>query len=252
MNIDRAVKVLSGKIENIVFRNDENDYSVLEVLGDDGGLVTAVGIIASPAEGEIVKLTGSMTYHREFGAQFAFTSYEKSLPKEIDGIIQYLSSRTVKGVGPVTALKIANKYGLDTFDVLENHPEWLTDIPGITAKKARAISESFRGQSELRNVMIFFKDFIGTGEINRVYKQLGASAVGIVRDNPYVLCEGEMGIPFDKADAIAASLGYPKDGEQRIRAGIEYILEYNAGANGHTCLPRGKLVSGNRAFPDYR
>lgn len=240
--IDIAEK-LSGKIENIVFRNEENDYTVLEISTTEGKLITAVGIIASPAEGELVELIGHTTFHKEFGSQFAFTTYEKSLPKEIDDIIQYLSSRTVKGVGPVTALKIVNKYGTDTFDVIENHPEWLTDIPGITPKKAAAISESFRAQSELRGVMVFFKDYMGTGEINKVYKQLGASAVGIVRDNPYVLCASEMGISFDKVDAIAASFGYPKNKEERVIAGINYILDYNASVNGHTCLPKEKLVA---------
>ena len=177
-------EILEGCIENVVYHNDENDYSVIEVNTADGALVTAVGIIASPGEGEVVKLEGHYTLHKDFGKQFAFSSYDKSLPKEIEGIIQYLSSRTIKGIGPVTALKIVNRFGTDTFDVLENHPDWLTDIPGITPKKARAISESFCAQSELRNIMIFFKDFIGAQEINRVYKSLGASAVGIVRDNP--------------------------------------------------------------------
>lgn len=240
MSLDIAESI-EGRIENIVYRNDDNDYTVLEVSADDGKLITAVGTIASPAEGETVKLLGHYTFHKEFGQQFAFTSYDKSLPKEIDGIIQYLSSRLIKGVGPVTALKIVNKFGTDTFDVIENHPEWLTDIPGITMKKARAISESFGSQSELRNVMIFFKDFMGTGEINKVYKSLGASAVGVVRDNPYILCGGEMGIPFEKADNIAATLGYPEDGEERILAGIEYVLGYNSSVNGHTCLPKEKL-----------
>ena len=180
MNGIDIAETLNGKIEDIVFRNEENDYTVLEVLADDGRLVTAVGIIASPGEGEIVSLVGHTSYHKEFGAQFAFTSYEKTLPKEIDGIIQYLSSRTVKGIGPVTALKIVNKFGTETFDVIENHPEWLTDIQGITPKKAKAISESFRSQDELRGVMMFFKDYIGTGEVNKVYKWFGASAVGMV------------------------------------------------------------------------
>lgn len=243
MNGIEIADILEGKIENIVYRNEENDYAVLEVLTEDERLVTAVGVIASPAEGEIVRLTGHTAYHKDFGAQFAFSSYEKSLPKEIDGIIQYLSSRTVKGVGPVTALKIVNKYGTDTFDVIENHPEWLADIPGITMKKAAAISESFREQSELRGVMMFFKDFIGAGEVGRVYKRFGASAVGIVRDNPYVLCRTDLGISFDKADSVAAAFGYPKAGEERAIAGIEYVLSYNAGANGHTCLPKEKLAS---------
>ena len=233
---------ISGVVENVVYRNENNDYTVFEVVDEENRLITAVGIIPMVSEGENVVLEGQWTYHKEFGKQFSFVSYDKSLPKEIDGIIQYLSSKTIKGVGPITAVKIANRFGMDTFDVIENHPEWLTDISGITRKKAAAISESFRAQTELRGVMMFLKDFIGTGEITKVYKQLGASAVGVVKENPYVLCNGEYGIAFDKADAMAASFGFAPDCDVRILSGINYVLKYNANVNGHTCLPREKLV----------
>ncbi len=233
---------LSGSVENVVFVNKENDYTVMEILTAESELVTAVGNIPSVSEGEVVVLKGSWTYHKEFGKQFSFVSFEKTLPKEIDGIIQYLSSRTIKGVGPVTALKIVNKYGTDTFDVIENHPEWLADIPGITPKKAAEISKSFSEQSELRGVMMFFKDYIGNNEITKVYKKLGVSAVGIVKKNPYILCEGECGISFEKADNLAASLGVAPDNDDRVLSGINYILSYNAGTNGHTCLPKDKAI----------
>lgn len=234
---------ISGVVENIVYKNENNDYTVFEIADEDNRLITAVGIIPMVNEGETVILEGQWTYHKEFGKQFSFVGYEKSLPKEIDGIIQYLSGKTIKGVGPITAVKIANRFGMDTFDVIENHPEWLTDISGITRKKAIAISESFRAQNELRGVMMFFKDYMGTGEITKVYKQLGASAVGTVRDNPYILCNGDFGISFEKADAMAASFGFSPDCEVRIISGIRYILKYNASMNGHTCLPKDKLIS---------
>lgn len=234
---------ISGVVENIVYKNESNDYTVFEIVDADNRLITAVGIIPMVSEGENVELEGQWTYHKEFGKQFSFVSYEKSLPKEIDGIIQYLSGKMIKGVGPITAVKIANRFGMDTFDVIENHPEWLTDISGITRKKAIAISESFRAQSELRGVMMFFKDYMGTGEITRVYKQLGASAVGTVRDNPYILCNGDYGISFEKADAMAASFGFAPDSAVRIISGIRYVLGYNASTNGHTCLPKDKLIS---------
>ena len=234
---------ISGVVENVVYKNENNDYTVFEIADEDNRLITAVGIIPMVSEGETVILEGQWTYHKEFGKQFSFVSYEKSLPKEIDGIIQYLSGKTIKGVGPITAVKIANRFGMDTFDVIENHPEWLTDISGITRKKAIAISESFRAQNELRGVMMFLKDDMGTGEITKVYKQLGASAVGTVKDNPYILCNGDYGISFEKADAIAASFGFSPDCDVRIISGIRYILRYNASVNGHTCLPREKLIS---------
>lgn len=234
---------VTGVVENVVYRNENNDYTVFEIIDEENRLVTAVGVIPGICEGETVILEGQWTYHKEFGKQFSFVGYEKSLPKEIDGIIQYLSSKAIKGVGPITAVKIVNRFGMDTFDVIENHPEWLTDVSGITRKKAAAISESFRAQSELRGVMMFFKDYMGTGEITKVYKQLGASAVGVVKDNPYILCKGEYGVSFEKADAIAASFGFSPDSGVRVLSGINYVLGYNAGVNGHTCLPREKLVS---------
>ena len=239
---------ISGVVENVVYRNENNDYTVFELIDGESRLVTAVGVIPMVSEGENVTLEGQWTYHKEFGKQFSFVSYEKTLPKEIDGIIQYLSGKAIKGVGPITAVKIANRFGMDTFDVIENHPEWLTDISGITRKKAAAISESFREQSELRGAMMFFKDYMGTGEITKVYKRLGASAVGVVKENPYILCNGEYGIPFDKADAIAASFGFSPDCEMRVLSGIQYVLKYNANTNGHTCLPREKLVSATAAL----
>lgn len=233
---------LSGKIENVVYRNESNDYTVLEISDENQLLVTAVGIMPLAFEGEEVVLNGHWTYHKEFGKQFNFDSFEKNLPKEVDGILQYLSSRTIKGVGPVTAVKIVNKYGLDTFDVIEKHPEWLADIPGITMKKAAQIAESFREQTGIRGVMMLCKDHISPTEVTRVYKKYGGSALGIIEENPYVLCSGELGISFDKIDELAKSMGHPMDSSERILAGINYILEYNGSSNGHTCLPTEKLV----------
>ena len=233
---------LSGRIENVVYRNESNDYTVLEISDANQLLITAVGIMPLAFEGEEVVLSGHWTYHKEFGKQFNFDSFEKNLPKEVDGILQYLSSRTIKGVGPVTAVKIVNRYGLDTFDVIEKHPEWLADIPGITMKKAAQIAESFREQTGIRGVMMLCKDHISPTEVTRVYKKYGGSAMGIIEENPYLLCSGELGISFDKIDELAKSMGHPMDSSERILAGINYILEYNGSSNGHTCLPTEKLV----------
>lgn len=233
---------ISGSVQNVVYRNESNDYTVMEICDNDSNLITAVGVIPMVFEGEEVILKGKWVYHKEFGKQFAFDAFEKMLPEEVDGILQYLSSRTVKGVGPVTALKIVNRYGIDTFDVIENHPEWLADIPGITLKKAAQICESFKEQTGIRGVMMFCKDFMATGEITRVYKKLGAGAVGIITDNPYLLCNEDYGISFEKADAIAMSLGVARDAYNRVLNGIIYVLNYNSSVNGHTCLPAEKLI----------
>ena len=243
MNGISQPKTLSGVIENVVYRNESNDYTVLEVVDSDNNLITAVGIMPMAFEGENVTLVGDYTFHKEFGRQFAFDSYEKTLPEEIDGILQYLSSKTVKGVGPVTALKIVNKFGVDTFDVIENHPEWLVDVPGITMKKAAAISESFREQTGMRNVMMFCKSYMDKGDVTKVYKRFGAGAVGLIKENPYILCADRNGVSFEKVDGIAKDLGIPPNAPARILAGINYTLGYNATTNGHTCLPYDKLIA---------
>jgi len=235
--------LLSGKIENVVYRNEENDYTVLEISDNDDNLVTAVGIMPMAYEGEVVELMGYWGYHKDFGKQFLFESYEKRLPEDVEGIIHFLSSRTVKGVGPVTAVKIVNRYGKETFDVIENHPEWLADIPGITMKKAAAISESFKEQSGLRGIMMFCKDYMPAGEATRVYKRFGVGAIGILKENPYILCNHEFGIPFSRADEMALSFGEPLDSRNRILNGIIYLLSYNGIAYGHTCLPRENIVN---------
>ncbi len=250
MKAECNFEIIEGTIQNVIYRNDNNDYTVMEISTSDDELIIAVGTIPMAFEGEQVILRGNWTYHKEFGKQFAFDSFEKTLPIEVDGILQYLSSRTVKGVGPVTALKIVNRFGAETFDVIENHPEWLADIPGITYKKAAAISESFKEQTGIRGVMMFCKDYMATGEITRVYKRLGAGAVGIIKENPYVLCDDGYGISFEKVDGIAKTLGVPSDSRERIYNGLRHVLSYNGTLNGHTCLPADKLVAASAQLLD--
>ena len=211
-----GLEVIKGYIDNVVYYNDGNDYAVLEIATDEGLLVTAVGTLPIPIEGERVVLQGNWIYHKEFGKQFSVETFEKMLPEGTEGILQYLSSHTVKGVGPVTAEKIVRRFGEDTFDVLENHPEWLADIPGITMKKAATICESFREQNGLRGVVMFCKDYMGMGEAAKVYKRFGAGAVGVIKDNPYILCTGDYSVSFETADKIAMSIGFSKDDPLRL------------------------------------
>ena len=241
--MNTSADTVSGRIENVVYRNESNDYTVLEIVTDKDELITAVGVIPMAFEGETVILGGSWSYHKEFGRQFCFTAYEKTLPKEVDGILQYLASGTVKGVGPVTARKIVERFGTDTFDVIENHPEWLSDISGITYKKAASISESFREQTGVRDIMMFCKDYFSSPEIARIYKKLGASSIRTISENPYLLCESEYGISFEKVDKIAKSLNVSPESEVRILSAIRYVLSSYAVSLGHTCLPYNRLIS---------
>lgn len=248
MNGYDILETISGRIENVVYHNEDNDYTVIEIVSDGDELITAVGAIPMAFEGEEVVLKGRWTYHKEFGKQFSFDAFEKTLPSETDGILQYLSSRTVKGIGPVTALKIVNRYGADTFDVIENHPEWLADIPGITMKKAADISRSFREQTGIRGVMMFCKDYMASSEVTKVYKKLGVGAVGIITENPYILCDEEFGISFEKADALAKSFDYPQNSKNRVLSGIIYTLTSSAATAGHTALPKDELIAAATAL----
>ncbi len=233
---------LSGTVESVVYQNKMNDYTVIELASDDGKLLTAVGAMPYVGEGERVRLFGQWTHHSEYGEQFSVTAFEKELPSTASEILRYLSGRNVKGIGPVTALKIVNRYGDDTFDVIEHHPEWLSDIPGISAKKAAEISESFREQTGIRGLMLFCKNHIGSASVSRIYQRWGAGAVGILQKNPYVLCTEIERIPFERADAIAASLGFDRNDPLRLEAGFLYVLRFNAQMNGHACLPSSRLI----------
>ena len=240
--VDRNVKELTGTVEGIVYQNKLNDYTVVDLATDEGELVTAVGAMPYVGEGERVRLFGEWTRHSEYGEQFSVSVVEKLLPTGANEILKYLSGKNVRGIGPVTALKIVNRFGDDTFDVIEQHPEWLSDIPGISRKKAAEISESFREQAGIRELMVFCQNYVGSTSISRIYEKWGSRAVGVIRENPYVLCEEVDTVGFDRADAIARNLGFPLDAPVRLTAGVVYLLRYNASVNGHVCLPIDRLV----------
>lgn len=240
--VDRSVGELTGTVEGIVYQNKLNDYTVIELATDEGELVTAVGEMPYIGEGERVRLLGCWTRHNEYGEQFSVSVMEKLLPTGANEILKYLSGRNVRGIGPVTALKIVNRFGDDTFDVIEQHPDWLSDIPGISRKKAAEISESFREQAGIRELMVFCQNYIGSTSISHIYEKWGIRAVGVIRENPYILCEELDTVGFDRADAIARNLGFPSDSPARLLAGITYVLRYNASVNGHVCLPIERLI----------
>ena len=232
---------IAGSVESVIFRSEKTDYTVVELLGEKGERIVAVGKMPYIAEGEEAILTGTWTRHAEYGRQFLVENYEKKLPTGAAAILKYLSSRTVKGVGAATAIKIVERYGDDTFDVIENHPDWLADIPGISRKRAKEIHESFREQAGIRSLMMFCRDVFGSTVITRIYKLWGNRSVDLIRENPYRLCHEVYGIGFERADSLAASLGIRPDSEERLLAGLSYLLHYNATANGHCCMPRDKL-----------
>ena len=232
---------IQGTVENIVYSNDETGYTVCDIAVGEAELYTLVGIMPYLAEGEIIKALGNWQIHQNFGKQFRVEFYEKQLPSNSEAIYRYLSSRTVKGIGAVTARKIVDRFGEDTFDILENHPDWLTEINGISEKKAREIGESFRTQFGIRTVMMFCREFFGPMISVRIYRKWGVAAVDMIKADPYILCEEIYGISFSKADAVAKSLGVVNE-ESRIKSGIKYFINLNGIQNGHCYIPLAKLV----------
>ncbi len=235
---------ISGTVERIVYQNEGNGYTVCELTAEDGEEITATGILPFLGVGEIIRAFGRWEVHATYGKQFRVEEFEKQLPGDEASIRKYLSSRMIKGIGPVTAKKLVDRYGVDTFDVIENHPDWLTEFPGITEKKAKKISEEFREQFGIRSVMMFCRDYFGPSTAVRVYKRFGGSAVDVIRKNPFALCEEVYGIGFETADKIARSLGMAEDLPERVAAGVKYFLRFNAIQNGHTFLLRERLTEG--------
>jgi len=233
--------ILSGSIESIVYQNDENGYTVCHIDADGEDYI-AVGIMPYANVGEYVTLKGKFVVHPTYGEQFKVEFFEKKLPTNAKSIQQYLSSGVIKGIGPKTAARIVQEFGDDTFDIIENSPHLLAEIKGITMKRAEDISAQFKEQFGSRAVMMFFQNFFGTALSNTIYKKLGPSAVEQVHENPYILCNTIDGIGFERADKIAASIGYSHNSQYRIEAAVKYILNYNSSSNGHVYLPRLKLT----------
>ena len=232
---------LKGTVEHIIYCNEDNGYTVMDVgLEDD--VITACGVMPYVDEGDSLILWGNWTHNPKYGRQFKVEQYEREMPADSAAILRYLSSRAIKGVGPKLAERIVARFGDETLDVMENHPEWLADIQGISRKKAEEITEDFRAKAGIRSAMMFFRDYFGAAMTVRIYKQWGSGAVDIARKNPYRLCDEVDGIGFERADQMAMSLGLDPQGEDRIMSGVKYLLTSNAAQNGHVCLPREKLT----------
>ncbi len=240
LNDDKAE--IAGTVEHIIYQNEENGYTVCEIATENDELFTVVGEMPFLGAGEMIKAVGRWTLHQNFGRQFRVDYYEKELPASENAILKYLSSRAIKGIGPSIALKIVGQYGVDSFDVIENHPEWLAEIPGISLKKAKAMSDDFKAQFGLRAVMMFCRDFFGPATAVKIYKKWGGGAIDVIKRNPYILCDEIYGIGFEKADKVAKSLGVDNYKEERVRAGVKYVLFYNGVQNGHMFIPMDKLI----------
>lgn len=237
------MEMAEGTVERVIYQNAENGYSVAELSVGEAEFLTVVGILPYITEGETIKAYGTFTVHPQFGRQFKVEYYEKELPSTEGTILKYLSSNSIKGVGKAVARKIVDQFGTEAFDVIENHPEWLTDIKGISSAKAEQISEDFKRQYGMRSVMAFCSEYFSPSTAVRIFKRWGGTAVGVIKQNPYVLCDEIYGVGFADCDKIAKDIGMKKDSSERVEAALKYILLHNANQNGHTFVPEEKLLS---------
>ncbi|MBR5473346.1 MAG: ATP-dependent RecD-like DNA helicase [Clostridia bacterium] len=234
-------KEISGTIEKITYKNSQNGYTVCTVrVGREH--ITVVGTLPFISIGDNVKFTGHYTVHAVYGEQFVADYYETVAPKTVAAILKYLSSGIIKGVGPATAERIVEKFGADSLDVIQNSPEDLASIKGISIEKAMNISEEYKKQFGIRDLMLMLNPYqVSLEKCISIFRVLGTKSGDKIKQNPYVLCEDAIDLPFEKVEAIAFDLGVSADNEMRLAAGVEYVLRKNL-LNGHTCLPRKKLI----------
>ena len=241
MPVRDGLTCLKGTVEHIIYCNEDNGYTVMD-LGLEDDVITACGVMPYVGDGDSLILWGNWVHNPKYGRQFKVEQYERDMPADSTAILRYLSSRAIKGIGPRLAERIVSQFGDETLDVMENHPEWLADVPGISRRKAEEIAEDFRAKAGIRSAMMFFRDYFGAAMTVRIYKHWGSGAVDIARKNPYRLCDEVEGVGFERADQMAMSLGMDPRGSERLMSGVRYLLGSNAAQNGHVCLPKEKLV----------
>ena len=233
---------IQGYVEHIIFRNADNGYTVLNLISDEEE-ITCVGIFPAVSEGEILLLRGEMTEHPSYGEQFKVSSYEVKEPEDVISMERYLASGAIKGIGPTLASRIVRRFQADTFRIMEDEPERLAEIKGISQRMAMEISDQMTEKKDLRDAMVYLAKYgISTNLAVRIYNTYGQQVYGIIRENPYRMAEEVSGIGFRMADEIANKVGIRTDSDYRIQSGILYTLTQGA-VMGHTYLPKDKLLN---------
>lgn len=232
-----------GTVEDIVFRNDQNGWTVASVRMDGSGRISAVGVMPFLSVGEHVIFDGELVEHRDYGQQIKVTGYEATRPETKSGVEKFLGSGLIKGVGPATAKLIVNYFGARALDVLESEPDRLTEVDGIGPKRAAMIAESFAIHNGMRNTLMFLQDYGLSPNLSmKIYKAFGEMTENVLRTNPYRLVDEINGVGFKTADEIAMSMGFSRDSEFRLRSGIKYVLSEAANSMGHMYLPAEILM----------
>lgn len=232
---------LEGVIEDIIFRNESNGYTVAKLQTEDG-TVTIVGSTAFINIDEMVEVQGDWVYHDDFGEQLEFKSMKAVTPSTLKGIENYLASGLLPYIGPKTAKNIVDEFGMDSLEIIQNNPEKLRKIPGIGDKKLEKISEAYEEHREIRDIMVYLQQFDITVNLGvKIYKKYGNKTISIISKNPYRLSQDIYGIGFRTADNIAMKMGVSMDSPFRIEAGLKYVLNMSS-AEGHCYLPENELI----------
>lgn len=239
--MEKTVESLAGYVEHIIYRNADNGYTVLNLVsGEDE--ITCVGIFSAIVEGENIEAQGEYTEHPTYGQQFKVTSFEEKAPEDEEAIERYLGSGAIKGIGLAMAARIVRRFKEDTFRIIEEEPERLAEIKGISNRKAMEIASQVNEKRDLRQAMIFLQQYGITMNLAvKVYQAYGQDVYGIIRENPYRLADDIDGVGFRTADEIAARVGIRMDSDFRVRSGILYTL-LQASGEGHTYLPETELT----------
>lgn len=236
------MSAIEGYVEKIVYRNEDNGYTVLTVT-DKGDEVTVVGSFNYIGEGELLYASGEYTTHPMYGEQLVVSEYEIKAPKDTVAIERYLGSGAIKGLGASLAARIVRRFGLDTFKIIEEEPERLAEVKGISDRKAIEISEQIESKRDMRKAMIFLQEYgISMNLSAKIYNTYGPNMYTIVKENPYKMADDIPGVGFKIADDIAVKAGIRSDSDFRIKSGILYTLMQGS-ANGHTYLPVESLLN---------
>ena len=235
------MEVVKGYVEHIVYRNEDNGYTVFRLTNDDGEL-TCVGTFPYIGEGEMLEVSGEYTTHNVYGMQLQVASYEELEPEDLISIERYLGSGAIKGLGTVLAGRIVRKFKSDTFRIIEEEPERLAEVQGISERKAREISQQVEEKKDMRKAMIYLQKYGITLNLSaKIYEHYGQSVYRVMEENPYQIADHVPGVGFKTADEIARRIGIHTNSDYRIRSGIVYVL-LQAVTDGHIYLPEEEVL----------